>query len=369
MTTTSRALCSLLRLALAGLIALAWAAPAAVAQEAPDAEPDATAPAPPPGDPQEYLFEDIVAWVNDDIVLLSDLIEREQAIIAQLLQQQNLAPEEIEGRLGELRQSILLQLVWDRLLVQEAEKHFSIEGIRRELIEQFMKRNGIPSLTELDGALREQFGMTREELGDRLLMRSAPDYVVQMIVMPRLGVSEEKAREHYDENVETFTTPASVTFRELVLLESSAGERAARREEAQRLVERARAGEDFVALIREHSEAASKGIDGLIGPVAPSDLIPGIAEALMAAEPGVVADPVETDQGLHLLLVEEREDARRRPFEEVRAECEDAVRRGMLETEYREFVEGLWSESVVEVRSLYAEILPPPWRGMTEVRD
>ncbi len=319
--------------------------------------------------PEEFLYEDIVAWVNDDIVMLSDLIEREQAFIAQMLQQQNMSPEEIEARIGELRQSILLQLVWDRLLVQEAEKHFSIDGIRRELIEQFMKRNEISTLTELDGALREQYGMTREELGDRLLLRSAPDYVVQMIVMPRLGVSEEKARAHYEANIEQFTTPASVTFRELVLLESSDAGREARRAEAHALAERARAGDDFVELVREHSEAASKGIDGLIGPVAPTDLIPEIAEAVTTVEVGTVSEPVETGQGLHVLRVEAREEARTRPFGEVRAVCEDAVRRTMLEAEYTSFVEELWRDSIVEVRDLYVDILPDPWRGLTSVRN
>ena len=323
--------------------------------------------APPAG--REEIVEDIVAWVNDDVVLLSEIIEQEQLVVAQLVREQSMTAEQVEARLADLRNSILLDMIWNRLLVQEAEQLFSIEGMKEDLIDQFMQRNQLSTTEELDSLLREQVGMTREELGDRLLLSAAPDYVVQTQVRSRLGVSEEEARAHYDAHGEEFTTPASVTFRELVLLADEADEKAEARERIAAIAGRARSGEDFVELVRELSEAPSKAIDGEIGPIDPADLIEEIGAAVTKLEPGVVSEPIETDQGWHLLRVESRQDQVTQPFAEVLASCEEAVRRQKMEVEYRDFVTGLWEASTVEVRRAYAEGLPQPWRDKATVRD
>ncbi|MDH3283419.1 MAG: hypothetical protein OEQ13_01655, partial [Acidobacteriota bacterium] len=50
--------------------------------------------APPAG--REEIVEDIVAWVNDDVVLLSEIIEQEQLVVAQLVREQSMTAEQIE---------------------------------------------------------------------------------------------------------------------------------------------------------------------------------------------------------------------------------------------------------------------------------
>ena len=77
---------------------------------------------------EELIVEDIVAWVNDDIVRLSQLVESEQAVIARLLRDQQVTAEDIESRIAELRESLMLQSIWDRLLAQQAERLFDEAG-------------------------------------------------------------------------------------------------------------------------------------------------------------------------------------------------------------------------------------------------
>ncbi len=318
---------------------------------------------------REEIVEDIVAWVNDDVVLLSQIVEQEQFILGQLVREQSVSTEEIESRLGELRSTIVLELIWNRLLYQEAERLFSIEGMKQDLIDQFMKGNQISTMEELDQLLTKELQMTRDELGERLLLSAAPDYVVQTQIRTQLGVSEQEARAYYDAHKDDFTTPASVVFRELVLLADNDREKAAAAESAREALTRARAGEDFVELVRELSESPSKAIDGKIGPIDPADLIAVIGEAATTLEVGDVSDPIETTQGWHLIKVESRQDVVTRSFEEVLDVCEQAVRRDKMEVKYREFVTGLWEAATVEVRRAYAQALPPQWRDRSTVRD
>jgi parvulin-like peptidyl-prolyl isomerase len=324
-------------------------------------------PVPPPG--EEVLVEDIVAWVNDDIVRLSQLVESEQAVIARLLREGNASADQIEAQLDELRQTMMLQSIWDRLLVQQAERLFDVEGIKQDLIDQFMQRNQLESVQELDRLLDQELGMTRGELADRLFVDVAPRYVVDSLVMPRLGVSEAQAREYYEENIDRFTTPASVSFREIVLLVNDSAEWESARVRADEIGETARSGVDFVELVREKSEAPSRAIDGKIGPVDPRDLIDEVAAAVMSLEPGAVSDPIRTDQGWHVLVVEDRQDAEVEPFEQVRDVCEDAIRSSKIEGEYEKFVAELWEQSTIEVREPYLSRLPSPWDERVTVRN
>ncbi len=77
------------------------------------------------------------------------------------------------------------------------------------------------------------------------------------------------------------------------------------REQAQEfateLAQRARAGEDFAALVRAHSQAPDAQSGGVLGTFARGMLEPRLDEFLFAAEPAAVSDPLETPAGWALL--------------------------------------------------------------------
>ena len=81
-------------------------------------------------------------------------------------------------------------------------------------------------------------------------------------------------------------------------------------------LERARAGEDFQAVVAEYSDeprAAERG--GLLEPGREGSWVPEFWEAASSLEEGEISDVVETEFGFHVLRLEER---RRVPFDEVR---------------------------------------------------
>jgi peptidyl-prolyl cis-trans isomerase C len=96
------------------------------------------------------------------------------------------------------------------------------------------------------------------------------------------------------------------------------------REEARRLAEQARArivaGADFNAVAKEVSEDPSAGQNaGKLGWFTRAEMDPAFASAAFALkQKGEVSEPVLSGFGWHLIKLEDRREARARPFEEVR---------------------------------------------------
>ncbi|NJN64929.1 MAG: hypothetical protein HC882_08655 [Acidobacteria bacterium] len=316
---------------------------------------------------EERIFEDVVAWVNDDVILWTDLVDAEKQSLAERLQGAGSDPERLSQLASEVRQETLLQMIWNRLLVQEAERLYDIKSIRKDLVQSFMERQQLKSEQELDEVLR-QYGLSREDLEDRLLVSRMPDYVVDAQVMQQMGIGEAEARAWYDAHLDRFRTAAEVSFREIVIDAPNAARRAERRADAEKVVLLARSGQDFEKLVAEFSEAPSKAIGGRIGPLDPRDLRPEIATQTLAVSVGGVSDPIETPSGWHVIKVETRKDVRTPPFEEVKDDVENEIRRERFGPAYEQFVAKLWDGSVIEVRDTYADRVPSPWREKLAVR-
>ncbi len=313
----------------------------------------------------ETLIEDIVAWVNDDVVLLSDLDTQEQGAIQALMSDSSIPPQRIAEEVKKIKEQTLVSMIWNRLLVQEAERLFNLEALKEDILQRFMKSRDIPNLAELDSLLAKA-GLEREELTEKLLDQAAPEIVLRQSVNDTLGVSEAEARKYYEDHQDEFTTKGHVVFREIVLLDAKGGD--TRRAEAEKIVAQAREGSDFVALVKNFSEAPSQAIDGKIGPVSAGDLVTVIAEAAVSVPVGSISDAIRTDKGWHIIKVEERVDDSVLPFEQVRVKCEDGCRGEKYGPAFEAFVKKLWEASTIEVRSDYMDRLTSPWSESVIVR-
>jgi peptidyl-prolyl cis-trans isomerase C len=127
------------------------------------------------------------------------------------------------------------------------------------------------------------------------------------------------AREHYTANRQDYEVPERVRASHVLI--GTAG----RSDEeavalADEIAERARAGEDFAALVSAYSDDPSADANaGDLGFVTRGQLVPEFEQAAFALEQeGDIAGPVKTQFGYHVIRFVERSEARLRPFEEVR---------------------------------------------------
>ncbi|MBM3334934.1 peptidylprolyl isomerase, partial [Candidatus Sumerlaeota bacterium] len=116
--------------------------------------------------------------------------------------------------------------------------------------------------------------------------------------------TEQDMRKFYDDNIEIFTRPVEVRLRELVLgaayPENSAPRQVyeaekATKELAVKLLAQAKAGTNFVELVKKYSQAPSREKDGDMGFLTPEQLGEAEAKALAGMKVGEFAGPFQRD--------------------------------------------------------------------------
>lgn len=128
------------------------------------------------------------------------------------------------------------------------------------------------------------------------------------------AVTEEAKRALYEETVAGIEPENEVRARH-ILVET--------REEAQDVLARLAADEDFAAIAQEVSQdpgSAQRGGD--LGFFARDRMVAPFAEAAFALEPGEVSEPVETQFGWHVIKAEERRERPVPTFEQMSDQLE-----------------------------------------------
>lgn len=129
---------------------------------------------------------------------------------------------------------------------------------------------------------------------------------------------EPRAREVYKADPARFTEPERVQFRHiLVSFQGRTHDEARRRAEEAR--QKLLAGENFTRTAREYSnDPTFRNNDGVIGPAPYASLLKELAEVARKSPIGQPSGLIESAEGYHLIVVEERLPASIAPFEKAK---------------------------------------------------
>jgi peptidyl-prolyl cis-trans isomerase SurA len=111
---------------------------------------------------------------------------------------------------------------------------------------------------------------------------------------------------------------------------------------------RAVAGEDFLKLIAEASDAGNKANNGLIGPIVLEDLNATLASALEKLQPGDVSEPIRTRAGWQIFKLETRAAAEPEPFEKIRQEIAQKIYMTRRDAEMEKYLTKLRAQALIE---------------------
>jgi len=308
------------------------------------------------------LLEEIVAWVNGDIITWSEYQGEEQARTAEVYQQ--FTGEELDRMLELARSQLLLSMIDRKILLHHAQAlGYDMPRMSEAYTKAFMQQQQIAGEDELR-RLAEGDGMTLKQVKDRLLELYAPQDIIDMEVVNRISVSDREIEAFYQENREEFNVDGEVTLREIVLLADNDTVKDQRRDEARQVWERASSGEDFSALAREFSEAGTSAGGGKFGPLKRSDLSETLAEPAFSLPTGGVSELMETPYGFHIIMVETRMDDRALGLDDVRDNARKVLEDRKFKAELEAFMEKARSESEWCVKPKHAHLLsieaPPP---------
>jgi len=172
-----------------------------------------------------------------------------------------------------------------------------------------------------------------------LLSREKRGYLIFPIEEQAIGstfqVDEAQLRQAYNANLDRFRTPERVRVRHILLMTTNKPKEEVEkiRKRAEDLLKQVKAGGDFAALAQKNSEdpgSAAKGGD--LDWVVRSQTVPEFEKVAFALKPGQISDIVTTMYGFHILKAEQKEEARLRPFEEVKNELRAEVARARSST-------------------------------------
>ncbi len=282
------------------------------------------------------IVERVVARVNGDIVTLSEFEARQLAAV----QQGRVPPAEIETFLRENNARLLQEAIDDMLILQRGEEL----GIRlrpeyvQEVIDGIKKENNIADDAELQRQLRRE-GMSLDDLKRNIERSIVRRQVLSRELEAKATVNEAEARAEYERDKAAHTRRASVHLHEIVVPAE---------ELARALVARARAGEDFVALARAHSTAASRDAGGDLGVLHRGEMNAAVEEAAFALPEGGVSDPLPTDGGYRLIRATEKKEGSVASFDEVKDEIIKRLAQARATRAYDAYLEGLRKNAVTQ---------------------
>lgn len=170
-----------------------------------------------------------------------------------------------------------------------------------------------------------------------------------------IEVDEAALQGFYEEQADRYAKPEERRARHILV--KPAQDKQARldaaKREAEQLISRLKAGEDFAALAKEHSDdTLSAAVGGDLGYLARGDMAAEFEQALFNLEPQAISDAVKTPQGYEIVQLMEVKPAEQKPFDEVRAQVEQEFKQRAAETRFVDLAERLQTLSYEQPDSL-----------------
>jgi parvulin-like peptidyl-prolyl isomerase len=305
------------------------------------------------------IIEQILVKVNGEIFTKTDLEARQVAVLRQKGQQfdpkTDVNNEQLRKALNDITPQLMVDAVDEMLIVQRGKElgyKLSDEQFN-SAVESIKKENKIENEEQFNAALKQE-NMTLADLRRNFEKQMIMSRVEQNEVFGKVGVSEDEARTYYDSHLNEFTTPPSVTLREILVAvpEGEKGMNVAQDEAAKSQAEQIRAravgGESFEKLASDLSAAPSKANAGLVGPLRVNDLSPELRKIIEPLKAGAITDVIRTTRGYQIFKVESSTPAQTMAFEQAREQIGDRVFTGKRQEEFEKYKQKLRQQAIIE---------------------
>jgi peptidyl-prolyl cis-trans isomerase SurA len=233
------------------------------------------------------LLDGIAAVVDDGVVLKSELVERTQLVLAQLLKQVQLQRAK---RLG--------------INVSDQQLNQALTRVAQNL--------GI-TLERLPGALAAEnidYSMYREDSRDELVLQQ----LLQRDVLSRISITPRELQQCLDRSASTQSNDQDFNISHiLVSLPPSASQDQikAARAKLDEIYAKLKSGEDFAQLAVTYSDAETALQGGSLGWRKGSELPTLFADVVPKMKPGEYSDPIQSASGFHIVKLNEVRGAER----------------------------------------------------------
>ena len=297
------------------------------------------------------VLDRIVAVVNEDIILLSELSERMEPY-AQRIRQQGFDLDKERQMIFKVREEMLNRLVDEKLTDQEIKRN-DIQVDDAEIDSTIERIKAANSFTDEDlRRFLEQDQMTMEQYREKIREQVLRTRLVNYQVKSKIVITEEEIRAYYDSHPELYGGKIRYHLRNILMRVpdfSTDTEKQAIKEQMQQIQSQIDAGESFADLARTYSQSPAAAEGGDIGEFAKETLSPQIQEALDGLTPGQATAVLDTDQGFQLFYVESVNRTEGKPLENVREEIHQKLFAEVVDKKFLSWLEDLRSQSHIKI--------------------
>ncbi len=250
----------------------------------------------------QEAYSQMLAQQNTNIPEFEALVHKQMVLIKLqniILEGVVVSPQEIEQEYRRRSEKIKLEYVVFNIDPTEAQKLLT----REEMLAYYNER--------------KTTYFTQEKRGFHIVVAD------QRRMMEAISIPDEEIRRLYDNSKDRFRTPERARVRHILLktTEKPKEELEKIRAKVEGLLKQLKGGADFAEVAKKNSEdpgSATKGGD--LDWITRGQTVKNFEEAAFTLKPKELSKVIQTEYGFHLLQVYEKETARLRPFEEVKAE-------------------------------------------------
>ena len=240
-----------------------------------------------------------------------------------------------EGKRDLVESQLLDRFVIAKLLVKRATDED--KKTARTEADKFVA--GTKQQAGSDESFQRQLGamnFTSEQFDAQVLERAICEEVVDRELRSHVNITDEQLKKFYDENGEQFERPETVRAAHILLAtrdvvtgqEVSEETKKERRQQIDKILDRAKKGEEFAALAREYSEdPASKNAGGEYTFARGQFRNPEFESAAFALKTNEISGVITTAFGYHIIKLYEKMPAQKLELAKVKDDLKDGLSR------------------------------------------
>jgi peptidyl-prolyl cis-trans isomerase C len=188
----------------------------------------------------------------------------------------------------------------------------------------------------------------KEETRTELLVNKT----LEAEILPKVQVAQADLDAYYTQNPDQFKAPEQVRASHILIPVNNSmtdAQKAEAKAQAEGILKRVRAGEDFATLAKQYSKDSSAQSGGDLNYFERGKMVPAFEQAAFSLKPGDVSDVVETPFGYHIIKVTDHKDAHTVPLAEVSDRLSAFLKQRKQAELTQTFIQSLHSKYKVEI--------------------
>jgi peptidyl-prolyl cis-trans isomerase C len=312
------------------------------------AQPGAQAPAAQNGPsvkPVPATLPELVAKIDTESISKTEL---EHAIKAVEARAGRSVPAEQRDR---VYRQVLDELVNIRLIAHEGKAR-NITVADADVDTQIGKiRQQFKTEDEFKAALQQR-SLTLDQVKAETRTEILVNKTLEAEILPKVSVAQADLDAYYQANPDKFKAPEQVRASHILIPVNSSmtdAQKAEARTQAEGILKRVQAGEDFATLAKQYSKDSSAQSGGDLNYFERGKMVPAFDQAAFALKTGDVSNVVETPFGFHIIKVTDHKEARTVPLAEVSDRLSNFLKQVKQQELTQSFIQQLHSKYKIEI--------------------